>query len=66
LVGGFAESPYMYEKIKMFAKDLRLQASRPERAYVAPLTSPSALINLLIDGQRSFEVLQRWVLRVEA
>ncbi|KAL5115879.1 hypothetical protein ACEQ8H_006195 [Pleosporales sp. CAS-2024a] len=35
LVGGFSESPYMYDTIKKFAKDLRLQAFRPASAWSA-------------------------------
>jgi hypothetical protein len=45
LVGGFSESPYMYDTIKKFAKDLRLQAFRPASAYV---NTPRLPINPLI------------------
>ena len=34
MVGGFAESPYMYEKIKAFVEGNNVQVIRPAFAYV--------------------------------
>ncbi|UPX15290.1 uncharacterized protein EKO05_0005744 [Ascochyta rabiei] len=42
MVGGFSESPYMYEKIKAFAKLNGLQAIRPANAWSAVVRGAAA------------------------
>ncbi|KAF2830509.1 actin-like ATPase domain-containing protein [Ophiobolus disseminans] len=42
MVGGFSESPYMYEKIKAFTEDNGLQAIRPAYAWSAVVRGAAA------------------------
>lgn len=53
MVGGFAESPYMYEKIQGFAELNGIHAIRPPNAYVCYLRLIDLLLISSIDGQLS-------------
>jgi hypothetical protein len=58
MVGGFSESPYVYNKIKEFAKDLKLTTIKPTYALVLSDSPLSNLLTRTTAGPPSLEEQQ--------